>query len=225
MNELDRLLAFPIRDVPYVFAALLLAFAVHEFAHAWTAWKFGDQTARRQGRVTLNPLKHLDVFGTLLIFIAGFGWAKPVPVDRSFFRRARLMGVVVSAAGPLSNLLLAAAILFLHYALVRVGGYDAMSAGVYEVLIRFFDLSVRLNLLLFVFNLIPLPPLDGYRIVNDVAPPAMRLRMNRFEPWSMLVFLLLVFIPPLYRITIGPILSLAGKLYIWLNGLMIGIFT
>jgi Zn-dependent proteases len=86
-------------------------------------------------------------------------------------------------------------------------------------------LSVRLNLLLFVFNLIPLPPLDGYRIVNDVAPPAMRLRMNRFEPWSMLVFLLLVFIPPLYRITIGPILSLAGKLYIWLNGLMIGIFT
>jgi Zn-dependent proteases len=138
MNELDRLLAFPIRDVPYVFAALLLAFAVHEFAHAWTAWKFGDPTARRQGRVTLNPLKHLDVFGTLLIFIAGFGWAKPVPVDRSFFRRARLMGVVVSAAGPLSNLLLAAAILFLHYALVRVGGYDAMSAGVYEVLIRFF---------------------------------------------------------------------------------------
>lgn len=225
MNELDRLLAFPIRDVPYVFAALLLAFAVHEFAHAWTAWKFGDPTARREGRVTLNPLKHLDVFGTLLIFIAGFGWAKPVPVNRSYFRRPRLMGVIVSAAGPLSNLLLATALLFLHYALVRTGGYDAMSAGAYGMVVRFFDLAVWLNLLFFVFNLIPLPPLDGYRIVNDVAPPAVRLRLNRMEAWSILVFLLLVFVPPLYRITIGPILSLAGKLYIWLNGLMIALFT
>jgi len=92
----SQFLAYPLAKIPYVALTLIIAFSVHEFAHAFAAWKFGDETAKKQGRLTLNPMKHLDPIGTILIFIAGFGWARPVPVNRFFFKNPRLAGVTVS---------------------------------------------------------------------------------------------------------------------------------
>ena len=107
MDFLDNLLAFKLADLPYVIVVLLIAFTVHEFAHAYVAYKFGDPTAKNQGRLTLNPKEHLDPVGTILLLVFGFGWARPVPVNRYHFKNPRLAGVLVSIAGPLSNLLIA----------------------------------------------------------------------------------------------------------------------
>ncbi|HEY4553881.1 MAG TPA: site-2 protease family protein, partial [Bacillaceae bacterium] len=104
---MERILRFSLEEIPLVAAVLLIAFTVHEFAHAYTAYKFGDNTAKDQGRLTLNPMQHLDPLGTLLIFLVGFGWARPVPVNRYHFKNPRLAGIVVSLMGPLSNLALA----------------------------------------------------------------------------------------------------------------------
>lgn len=94
-------LKYSLQEIPLVAITLMVAFTVHEFAHAYVAYKFGDETAKNQGRLTLNPLQHLDPLGTILIFIAGFGWARPVPVNRFFFKKPKLAGVLVSVAGPI----------------------------------------------------------------------------------------------------------------------------
>jgi Zn-dependent protease len=196
---LEGFFAYSLREIPYVAITLMIAFTFHEFAHAYVAYKFGDMTARNQGRLTLNPLKHLDPFGTILIFIAGFGWARPVPVNRFFFKKPRLAGVLVSVAGPLSNLILAC-IGFLAAYLVSWFGFAENAIGLYE----FLDIFIWLNLVLFVFNLLPFPPLDGYRILEDLAPNDIRAKMTQFEQYGVLLFLILV-ITPLDQYTIQPI--------------------
>jgi Zn-dependent protease len=213
---MDSFLAFPLEQIPFVFIALAIAFTFHEFAHAYSAYKFGDPTAQQLGRVTLDPRKHLDVFGTILILLAGFGWARPVPVNRSRFKHPRMMGIVVSFVGPLSNLLIALVGMLLVYVLAKLGAWQAMHAsneGVYEAVRIFFQILINLNLILFVFNLIPLPPLDGYRIVEDLAPLSLRYRMMKLEQWGIYIFLLLVFIPPLSAVTIQPLFSLVSPIF------------
>lgn len=207
---ISRFLAYPIHDIPYVVITLMIAFTVHEFAHAYVAYKFGDMTAKNQGRLTLNPIQHLDPFGTLFIFIAGFGWARPVPVNRFFFKKPRLAGVLVSIAGPLSNLFLAAIAFVVWYGLSRAG----LTSPVY--IREFLDLFIQLNMVLFIFNLLPFPPLDGYRIVEDLAPRDLRAKMTQYEAYGSLIFLILV-ITPLDQYTISPILykivpSLTGSM-------------
>lgn len=216
MEGLNSFLRYPLEELPFIFIVLVLAFTVHEFAHAYAAYKFGDPTAKQMGRVTLDPRKHLDVLGTILIFIAGFGWAKPVPVNRGRFKHPRLMGVVVSAVGPLSNLLLAFIGVVVVHAIVAAGLLKGASPGVADAVGLFLTRLVELNLVLFIFNLIPLPPLDGYRIVEDLAPTHIRLKMAKNEHWGIFVFLLLVFIPPLSRVTIQPLFSIGQDI---LNGM------
>ncbi|MBN2983292.1 site-2 protease family protein [Cohnella algarum] len=215
---------YPLEHLPFIVLTMLLAFTVHEFAHAWTAWKFGDPTAYEQGRVTLNPMAHLDLFGILFLLIAGFGWAKPVPVRRSRFRRPRLMSVAVTAAGPVSNLLLAFLGLLVLYVLVAVGALEAPSQAMLETVSTFMSYWLHINVILFLFNLIPLPPLDGYRIVEEFAPLNVRLKMSQNEQWGMFVFLLLVFIPPLRNATITPLFSLAAPIQEAMNGLLSSLF-
>ncbi|MDO3409154.1 site-2 protease family protein [Saccharibacillus sp. CPCC 101409] len=206
---MENFLAFSFEQLPFVLIVIMIAFTVHEFAHAYAAYKFGDPTAKLLGRVTLNPARHIDFFGLFLILVAGFGWARPVPVTRENFSRPRLMGIIVSAVGPLSNLLIAFIGAIVFAALVANGVVDnaETSRGV-QAIVLFFNELIRLNVLLFLFNLIPLPPLDGYRILEDVAPRPLRRRLQAIEPYSIFIFLLLVFIPVLNANTIG-------RLQIW----------
>ena len=202
MDGFSNFLAYPLEQIPYVAITLIIAFSVHEFSHAFMAWKFGDDTAKNQGRLTLNPMSHLDPIGTILIFIAGFGWARPVPVNRFYFKKPRLAGISVSFAGPLSNLIMACLGFIIWYGLVATG----VSASLPSAVPDFLDIFIGLNAVLFVFNLLPLPPLDGYRIVEDLMPIDVRAKMTQFEQYGTLIFLILV-ITPLDRYTIQPIFN------------------
>ncbi|MFD0715068.1 site-2 protease family protein [Paenibacillus sp. GCM10027626] len=202
----------------------MIAFTVHEFAHAYFAYKFGDRTAYDAGRVTLNPRVHLDIFGTILLLIAGFGWAKPVPVNRGRFKYPRLMGIIVSAVGPLSNLLIAVLGIVLVYVLQAAGVFEASSPGVYKALTVFFEYLVSINMVLFVFNLIPLPPLDGYRIIQDLVPVHVRIKMDQNVQWGMFIFLLIVFIPPLRAVTLTPLFQNANYIIVWVQQVCEAVF-
>jgi Zn-dependent protease len=193
---------FSLEQLPYIAVTLIIAFTLHELAHAYVAYKFGDPTAARQGRLTLNPLKHLDPIGTILIFIAGFGWARPVPLNRFFFKNPRLAGVLVSVAGPLSNFLLVVLAYFFVYGMGAAGLGEVIPPFVFD----FLDIFIWLNIILFVFNLLPFPPLDGYRIIEDLAPADVRAKMTQYENYGVVIFLILV-ITPLDQYTIQPIFS------------------
>jgi Zn-dependent protease len=197
---LEGFLAYDLNKIPYVAMTLIIAFTLHEFAHAYVAYKFGDDTAKRQGRLTLNPMSHLDPIGTILIFIIGFGWARPVPVNRFFFKNPRLAGVLVSIAGPLSNLLLVMLAFLFWYICIVTG----VAAQLPTTVIDFLNIFIDLNLVLFVFNLLPIPPLDGYRIIEDLAPNHIRAKMTQYEAYGSIIFLILV-LTPLDQYTITPI--------------------
>ncbi|MBC1320354.1 site-2 protease family protein [Listeria welshimeri] len=192
-------LAYPLEMIPYVLVTLLIAFTIHEWAHALVALAFGDDTAKNQGRLSLNPLVHIDLFGMLMILIAGFGWAKPTPVNRFKLKKRRLGSVLVSLAGPISNLLLAIVgvglyALFLNYSFFTYGSITE----------TFLMIFVELNLVLFVFNLIPIPPLDGYQILVEFLPMSARVKLEPVERYAMLIFLIIA-LTPISIFTIQPI--------------------
>jgi Zn-dependent protease len=172
---------------------LILSLTVHEFFHAFTAWKLGDDTAARHGRLTLNPLPHIDPIGTLLLPLAGvpFGWAKPVPVDVSRVRRGISMAkanILISSAGPLSNLALALLASIAFGLLARFApGALARGGGAYELLVAL----IMVNVALAVFNLLPIPPLDGSHVAEALMPQRFRGAWEAFARLS--PFLLLAF--------------------------------
>ena len=151
---------------------LILSLTVHEFAHAWVAWKLGDDTAERAGRLTLNPLVHIDPIGTFLLplLMIPFGWAKPVPVDPSRFRRGVRMStglMITAAAGPLANVVLAVVCTVAYGLAFRFSGGGGLSdSGWRELLLRLININVALA----IFNMIPIPPLDGSRVLGGLMP-------------------------------------------------------
>lgn len=211
---MNQFLVYPLELIPYVAITLVVAFTMHELAHAYVAYRFGDPTAKNQGRLTLNPLKHLDVFGTILIFVAGFGWARPVPVNRYHFKNPRLAGICVSIAGPLSNLVLAFLGSFVYVLLQKFGGEWILR---FEPGIdHFFQMFINLNVVLFLFNLLPLPPLDGYRIIEDVVSPGIRAKMTQFEQYGIIIFLIFV-ITPLGQVVFGPLIGMRDQIIYWFS--------
>jgi Zn-dependent protease len=191
---------------------LLTAFSVHEFAHAWTADHFGDNTPRFNGRLTLNPLAHLDVMGSLLLIVAGFGWAKPVPVNPYVLqRRSPSALMLVSLAGPVSNFLMAL-VAAIPFRLNLVTANQAMNDAYYgtqllPTLPQFLWEFITINLILMLFNLIPLAPLDGEKILDFVLPPNFRNFFESIRPYSPIILLVLLFGLPLIGIdVIGTIL-------------------
>ncbi|QDY83395.1 site-2 protease family protein [Paenibacillus polymyxa] len=205
------------RELPFFLLSVIISFTVHEFAHAYYANKFGDPTAKLLGRVTLNPAVHFDLLGMLLLVIGGFGWAKPVPVNRDNFSRRRSMSIVVSAAGPLSNLLFAFVVIVAYAVLNHLHVlHDMENQRVAGAIFLFINSLIELNLFLFIFNLIPLPPLDGYRIMEEMAHTPLRRKLQQFEQWSIFIFLLILVIPQVRAVTIGPIYSLVNMIYIQL---------
>ncbi|MBQ4312484.1 MAG: site-2 protease family protein, partial [Oscillospiraceae bacterium] len=146
---------------------LFTAFPVHECAHAWTAEKLGDDTARKAGRITLNPFKHLSLMGTLMMLFVGFGWAEPVPVDARKFKNPKNGMAFTAIAGPLSNLIMAFVAMAVFRVLYAIAYYKNLSI---DTVLDIFWLVTYLNIGLAVFNLLPIPPLDGSRIFNLVMP-------------------------------------------------------
>lgn len=165
--------------------ALMVAITIHEFAHAYAADRLGDPTPRVQGRLTLNPLAHLDPLGTLMLLIARFGWGKPVQFDPFNLRHPRRDAAIISLAGPVSNILLATLLsVILRFALSTD---DAMLA---YVLIQ---PVIILNVFLAVFNLVPIHPLDGFKIVEGILPPEYARQWHELEPYGMIFLLFMVF--------------------------------
>jgi len=176
---------------------LVTAFSVHEFAHAWTANYFGDDTPRLNGRLTLNPLAHLDILGSIMLLVAGFGWAKPVPVNPyALQRRSSAAFMWVSLAGPLSNLLLAviAAILFrlMRFFILSLPPNVVTSGFVVQLLAEF----IYINLLLMLFNLIPIAPLDGEKVAEYLLPPKWSQALSSVQPYGPYILVALLFIGP-----------------------------
>ena len=161
---------------------LLFALVFHEFSHGWVANKLGDPTAKHQGRLTLNPLAHLDPFGSMMILFVGFGWAKPVPVDSRYLANPRTDMMKIAFAGPASNLLLA----FIGGMLIRVTGY---MGPLTSMLIIF----TQINISLAVFNMIPIPPLDGSQIFSGIMlqrNPQLVMKLQMYGPQILLGLIL-----------------------------------
>lgn len=166
---------------------LVIAFTIHEFSHAWVATMFGDETPRMYGRLTLNPLKHLDPIGSLLLLFAGFGWAKPVPINpRNMNRRSGVMWT--SLAGPFSNFIMA----ILAAIPIRLGVAVDGSNVIGFFLVNF----MSINLLLLLFNLIPIAPLDGEKIAEYVWPPAWGAVLEKISRYGPVILLAVVFLLP-----------------------------
>jgi Zn-dependent protease len=180
---------------------LVVAFSVHEFAHAITADYFGDDTPRVQGRLTLNPLAHLDLIGSLMLLMAGFGWARPVQVNvDALQRRSPAAYMWVSLAGPASNFLMAAAAgLFVKFGLIS---YTAQTGAVFPNIFILTIVFVHLNLVLMLFNLIPIAPLDGEKVLTYFLPPAGRRLMAQVRPYGSMLLVALVFLMPTFLGTV-----------------------
>lgn len=185
------------RTNPLVFVVLvpvlLLSLTLHEFAHARIALAFGDPTALRAGRVSLNPLRHLDPIGTILLLVAGFGWARPVPVNPYQIRPPRLGNIMVSLAGPMSNLSLAILAGCLLRSIVFVSAAQGSLGPAGELLMHALTYALIVNVVLCTFNLIPLFPLDGSHILGELLPPQLQTGFSYWQrKYGMLMLLLLI---------------------------------
>lgn len=175
-------------------AVLLFSVSVHESAHGWMAEKFGDYTARDQGRITLNPIKHIDLFGSIIVPVAlallkapVFGWAKPVQVNPYGLRNRRKAWMYIAAAGPISNLILAtiSAIVFIFLRRLHIVSL--------ELLLQVLFLMVIINVILAIFNLMPVPPLDGSKILESTLRGEALRTFEKIQPYGMIIFILIIY--------------------------------
>lgn len=202
---------------------VLIAITFHEFAHGFVAYKLGDNTAKNEGRLSLNPLDHLDPIGSLMLLFAGFGWGKPVHVNpRNYTRKISMEKgeAIVSAAGPIMNFLLAIIFTLIYYAIYKFAGSQLLSSTVGGIIMLLISYTISINIGLGVFNLIPLPPLDGSKIIMPFLPYKAKEWFTNNEQLFSLVFVVLwitgiagtIISPAINLVTTG-ILSL-GKLII-----------
>lgn len=202
-----NLFHFDWETVPFRLIAFVIAFSVHEWAHAYMAWRLGDDTARREGRLTLNPIPHIDPFGMILILFGPFGWARPVPFNPFNFRGNKRLGIVkVAAAGPFSNLVLAILFNIIYNIVYLLGMFDSMHEKVALAIQLTLEFSIAINTGLLVFNLLPVFPLDGNKIVRFLAPrrfdPFFE-RLDLYGPWILLFFILIPGVAEFILLQIG----------------------
>ncbi len=206
---------------------LLFAVILHEIAHGLVADRLGDSTARFMGRLTLNPLAHIDPFGTILLPLALillhtgflFGYAKPVPIVERNLGNPRRDMMMVAAAGPLSNLLQAFVYMSFLHLLLSGGNPEGLMGGFPSLLAQVFRMGVDINIVLFVFNLIPLPPLDGGRVLSGLLPPRAARGLSRVEPYGVLIIMGLIFLDPWLGVMSRFVWPVMGALSSWILSL------
>jgi Zn-dependent protease len=173
---------------------MLISFPVHECAHAFAAHKLGDNTAADLGRLTLNPIKHLDLFGTVLMLFTGFGWAKPVPINPNNFKNRKIGFAISSLAGPVSNIILAYLFMMVYrVAAVMTFGKALNTTGL--LIVYAFESAVVINVTLGVFNMLPVPPLDGSRIFSVILPEKQYFKIMKYEGFIFIILFVLMRLP------------------------------
>ena len=202
-------LNFDLERLIYVIPAIIIALTFHEYAHARIAYAFGDPTAKNEGRMTLNSLKHLDPIGTLLLIFAGFGWAKPVPVNPFYFQgnRKRKM-LLVSLGGPAMNLLEAIAGAICFALIYNFAPYNNVTI----YFLNFFFYFLQINVVLAVFNILPIPPLDGSKILGALLPDKCFKFILSIERYGFLILLVLVLFGLTEKILMPPVNFLVNLL-------------
>ncbi|MEN8188387.1 MAG: site-2 protease family protein [Thermodesulfobacteriota bacterium] len=203
-----------ITDLIIIAPPLLLALTLHEFAHGYVAFRLGDPTAKAMGRLTLNPLKHLDPLGTIAFFFIKFGWAKPVPVNPNYFKDPQKGMLWVALAGPATNLVLAIisaiGVKLVWFIATTIGSptlIQTVLRPLYDTLVA----SVWINLVLCIFNFLPIPPLDGSRILSGLLPPDMARSYNSIERYGFIIILVLAFSGVLGKLIL-PVISFATNM-------------
>ena len=202
-QELD--ISFLVSTLQRLFA-VVLCLTVHEIAHGFAAYLLGDRTAKQEGRLSLNPLRHVDLVGLALLFTAGFGWAKPVPVDSRYFRDPKRGMAVTALAGPVSNFLLAVLLLLICKVIYLHTNPSDVLVTVFYTLLYAVQLSIGLGL----FNLLPIPPLDGSKILAVILPDRVYYTLMRYERYGMILLL---------------ILSLTNMTGDWISGAISAVYT
>ena len=168
--------------------AILLAISVHEYGHAFMAYKLGDPTPKYQGRLSLNPMAHLDPLGTIMLLLFRVGWARPVMINAQYFKNKKRGTLLVSLAGPVANLITA----WIFYNIVSIFGQHMLRSGMGPSLILFLYINVQMNLGLAAFNLIPIPPLDGSHILAGLLPPRLSYEYSKLAPYGPIVLIMLL---------------------------------
>lgn len=188
MNEiiLEKILIIP---------GILIGLTFHEFAHAFVADRLGDKTAKFQGRLTLNPLAHIDIIGFIMILLVGFGWAKPVEINPSAFKNRNIDDLKVSVAGPLANLIIAFLAALLTVFLYKFVNSSANYTLVSNIIVKIILYVVNINCMLFVFNLIPIPGLDGFHILRDLFPSFYYNISDTLYRYQLIILLIFVATP------------------------------
>ena len=210
MLDLDTLI--------YVVPAIIITVTLHELAHGWVSYKFGDPTPKLDGRLSLNPLHHLDHIGTIALLLVGFGWAKPVHIDPRYYKDAKTGIVWTAFAGPLMNFIIAFVAIFLFNLLLKVPVSifsSEIMTRIFIYLIYLMQYTALISLGQAIFNLIPLPPLDGSKILYGVLPDSVYFNIMKYENWLSLILFLVLFSGVLN----GPLVSIRTIVFDGMNNL------
>ena len=206
---------------------VFITLPIHEYAHGYAAYKLGDPTARYQGRLTLNPLAHLDYMGSLMILFIGFGYAKPVPVDSRYFNNPKRDMAITAFAGPLSNLVLSFISCFISNTIVFVMGLIALNELTFQIfwfLLLVFNYIALINISLAVFNLIPIPPLDGSKILAALLPNRIYWQLMRYERYFGIIIFVLIFASSRFSNLLSGIVTGIYGAFFNFSGLIFNIF-
>ncbi|HTY25117.1 MAG TPA: site-2 protease family protein [Desulfomonilaceae bacterium] len=198
-----------VQEIVLILPGFLLAVTVHEYTHGYIAYRLGDPTAKAAGRLTFNPISHLDPIGTLMLVVTRMiGWAKPVPVDPRYLRNPRSDMLWISLGGPAANLITALVLAVLLHGLVFFTGGSVTGQVTTLIVVPLYMIllfGVRINVVLAIFNLIPVPPLDGAKILEGLLPPRQAYQFQKLEPYGFIILIALIFTDAVSYIILPPI--------------------